>query len=92
MDSDTALAEQLYAAVGLLRRHARRIGGPPFGDQSTAPTTAQLELVRLVRRNPDLSVAGAATELGLAPNTVSTLVRQLAGTAGRWSRWPSSSP
>ena len=78
MDSDTALAEQLYAAVGLLRRHARRIGGRPFGDPPTAPTTAQLELIRLVRRNPDLSVADAAAELGLAPNTVSTLVRQLA--------------
>jgi len=78
MDTDTALAEQLYAAVGLLRRHARRIGGRPFGDHPTAPTTAQLELIRLVRRNPDLSVADAAAELGLAPNTVSTLVRQLA--------------
>jgi DNA-binding MarR family transcriptional regulator len=80
MDSDIALAEDLYAAVGLLRRHARRIGGRPFGDgtQPTAPTTAQLELIRLVRRNPDLSVADAAAELGVAPNTVSTLVRQLA--------------
>jgi DNA-binding MarR family transcriptional regulator len=80
MDSDIALAEDLYAAVGLLRRHARRIGGRPFGDgaQPTAPTTAQLELIRLVRRNPGLSVADAAAELGVAPNTVSTLVRQLA--------------
>ena len=78
MNPDTALAEQLYAAVGLLRRHARRIGGRPFGDQSTGPTTAQMELIRLVRRNPDLSVADAAAELGVAPNTVSTLVRQLA--------------
>ena len=34
MDSDIALAEELYAAVGLLRRHARRIGGRPFGDPS----------------------------------------------------------
>jgi DNA-binding MarR family transcriptional regulator len=80
MDDDTTLAEDLYAAVGLLRRHARRIGGRPFGDgaPAAAPTTAQLELIRLVRRNPDLSVADAAAELGLAPNTVSTLVRQLA--------------
>jgi DNA-binding MarR family transcriptional regulator len=78
MDPDTALAEELYAAVGLLRRHARTIGGRPFDDQATAPTTAQLELIRLVRRNPELSVADAAAELGLAPNTVSTLVRQLA--------------
>jgi DNA-binding MarR family transcriptional regulator len=76
MTADTALAEQLYATVGLLRRHARRIGGRPFPDG--APTTAQLELVRLVRRTPGLSVADAAAELGVAPNTVSTLVRQLA--------------
>jgi DNA-binding MarR family transcriptional regulator len=79
MDTDTALAEQLYAAVGLLRRHARRIGGRPWGDSAgdRAPTTAQLELIRLVRRTPGLSVADAAAELGVAPNTVSTLVRQL---------------
>ena len=77
MDSDTALADELYAAVGLLRRHARRIGGRPFGDQTNGPSTAQLELIRLVRRNPELSVADAAAELGVAPNTVSTLVRQL---------------
>jgi DNA-binding MarR family transcriptional regulator len=77
MDSDTTLAEELYAAVCLLRRHARRIGDRPFAHQPTAPTTAQLELIRLVRRNPGLSVADAAAELGLAANTVSTLVRQL---------------
>jgi DNA-binding MarR family transcriptional regulator len=78
MDTDTALAEQLYAAVGQLRRHARRIGVRPFPDG--APTTAQLELIRLVRRTPGISVADAAAELGVAPNTVSTLVRQLTGT------------
>jgi DNA-binding MarR family transcriptional regulator len=75
VDTDSALAEELYAAVGLLRRHARRIGGRPWG--SDGPTTAQLELIRLVRRTPGLSVADAAAELGVAPNTVSTLVRQL---------------
>jgi len=80
VDTDSVLAEELYAAVGVLRRHARRIGGRPFGDEPGAPTTAQLELVRLVRRNPDLSVADAAAELGLAANTVSTMVRQLADT------------
>jgi DNA-binding MarR family transcriptional regulator len=40
-------------------------------------SNAQVELVRLVRRRPGVSVAEAATELGLAANTVSTLVRQL---------------
>ena len=76
MTTDTALAEELYAAVGQLRRHARRIGVRPFPDG--APTTAQLELIRLVRRTPGISVADAAADLGVAPNTVSTLVRQLA--------------
>jgi DNA-binding MarR family transcriptional regulator len=70
------LAEDLYAAVGLLRRRARRIAGVPWAGD--APTTAQLELIRVVRRNPGISVADAAAELGLAANTVSTLVRQLA--------------
>ncbi|HEY1634071.1 MAG TPA: MarR family transcriptional regulator, partial [Acidimicrobiales bacterium] len=40
-------------------------------------TGAQLELLRLVRRRPGVSIADAAQELRLAPNTVSTLVRQL---------------
>ena len=40
-------------------------------------TGAQLELVKLVRRTPGVSVAQAAAELGLAANTVSTLVRRL---------------
>jgi DNA-binding MarR family transcriptional regulator len=75
VDDDTVLAEELYAAVGQLRRHARRIGGRPFSDPPR--TTAQLELIRLVRRTPGLSVADAAEALGVAPNTVSTLVRQL---------------
>ena len=40
-------------------------------------TGGQLELLRLVRRRPGVSIADAAQELRLAPNTVSTLVRQL---------------
>jgi DNA-binding MarR family transcriptional regulator len=40
-----------------------------------------LELIRLLNRRPGISVAEAADELHLAPNTVSTLVRQL-GDAG----------
>ena len=72
---DVALAEELFAAVGQLRRHGRRLGGGPW--PAAALSGAQLELVRLVRRRPGLSVAEAATELALAPNTVSTLVSQL---------------
>jgi len=41
-------------------------------------TEAQAELLRLVARQPGVSVGQAASELGLANNTVSTLVSQLA--------------
>ena len=40
--------------------------------------TAQSELLRLVAARPGISVAEAARELRLAPNTVSTLVGRLA--------------
>ena len=43
----------------------------------SALSDAQAELVRTVRRNPGISVAEAAAELGLVANTVSTLVGQL---------------
>ena len=73
---DVALADELFAAVGQVRRAGRRIAGGPGVDLSPA----QLELVRLVRRRPGVSVADAAAELGVAPNTVSTLVRHLTAT------------
>lgn len=69
------LADELLAAVGSLRRQARRSAGRPWPAELVSG--AQSELVRLVRRQPGISVAEAATELGLAANTVSTLVRQL---------------
>ena len=74
--ADLALADDLFAAVGQLSRHARRLGGGPLPAGNLSG--AQVELVRLVRRRPGLSVAEAAAELALAPNTVSTLVGQLA--------------
>lgn len=69
------LAEELLAAIGLVRRHLRRSVGRPF--PLSALTDSQAEVVRTVRRNPGISVAEAAAELGLAANTVSTLVGQL---------------
>src|SRR5665648_438557 len=74
--ADLRLADDLFTAVGQLRRHGRRLGGGPVS--AGALSGAQVELVRLVRRRPGLSVAEAAAELALAPNTVSTLVGQLA--------------
>jgi len=68
------LADELLDAVGVLRRRLKRLAGRPW--QSTL-TGSQVELLRLVRRRPSVSVADAADELGVAANTVSTLVGQL---------------
>ncbi|MFI5735397.1 MarR family winged helix-turn-helix transcriptional regulator [Kribbella sp. NPDC051587] len=66
------LADELLSTLGLVKRHLRRTTGRPF-----PLSDAQAELIRTVRRTPGISVAEAATELGLAANTISTLVRQL---------------
>lgn len=72
---DLPLAEQLFETLGSLRRQVRRVAGRPWpvGDLSGS----QIELVRLVRREPGIPVSSAADRLGLAANTVSTLVRRL---------------
>jgi DNA-binding MarR family transcriptional regulator len=70
----TELADQVLSAIASIRRSGRLVGRPV---ELADLTGAQLDLVRLVRRRPGISVAEAAAELRLAPNTVSTLVRQL---------------
>jgi DNA-binding MarR family transcriptional regulator len=79
--SSTAVIDQQHVADALLRQTARirRVGRRRQGrpEELARLTGAQLELVKLVRRSPGVSVAHAAAELGLAANTVSTLVRQL---------------
>jgi len=70
-----ALSGELLAALNSIRRSARRRARRPV--ELAELTGAQLELVRVVRRRPGISVADAAQELRVAPNTVSTLVRQL---------------
>jgi DNA-binding MarR family transcriptional regulator len=61
--------------MGALRRGLRRATESPWpGRQFTG---AQIELLRLVRRHPGLSVREAATQLRVKPNTVSTLIKQL---------------
>lgn len=67
-------ADRLLSTVARIRRAGRRQGRPV---ELRELTGAQLELLRLVRRQPGVSVAVAARELGLAANTVSTLVRRL---------------
>jgi DNA-binding MarR family transcriptional regulator len=78
-------AAALLDAMSSIRRTTRRRAGRPA--VLAQLTGSQLELVRLVRRRPGVSVAQAAEELRLAPNTVSTLVGQLTG-AGLMSRLP----
>jgi len=70
-----AVADRLLGAMATLRRAGRRLAERPV--VLSALTGAQLELVRVVRRRPGVSVAEAAEDLRLAPNTVSTLVGQL---------------
>jgi DNA-binding MarR family transcriptional regulator len=82
---DTALADELFAALGVFRRTARRAAGRPWPLDELVG--AQLELLRVIRRQPRISVAEAAAELGLVPNTVSTLVRQLVD-SGQLTRTP----
>jgi DNA-binding MarR family transcriptional regulator len=69
------LTRDLLAAIASIRRVSRRYSVRPV--ELSSLTGAQLELARLVRRCPGISIAGAAEELRLAPNTVSTLVGEL---------------
>jgi DNA-binding MarR family transcriptional regulator len=69
------MADSLLASTASMRRSGRRYGRRPT--ELATLSGAQLELVRLVRRRPGVSVADAAADLRLAANTVSTLVRQL---------------
>jgi DNA-binding MarR family transcriptional regulator len=68
--------DELLDAVSALRRALRRDVERPA--ELARLTGAQLELMRVVRRLPGITVSDAAAELRVAPNTVSTLVRQLA--------------
>jgi DNA-binding MarR family transcriptional regulator len=78
-----AAAAELFAAISVIRRTARRATRQAWADQPLPP--AQSELLRLAAARPGMTVADAAQELRLAPNTVSTLVGRLAE-AGLLSR------
>jgi DNA-binding MarR family transcriptional regulator len=69
------VAAELLELVGRLRRGLRRATAAPWPGRTL--TGAQMELARLLRRRPGLSVNQAAEALALAPNTVSSLVGQL---------------
>ncbi len=71
-----ALTSQLARVFGRigrgLRYHTRA------QREALAITQSESELLRLLDRRPGIRVHDAATELGIASNSVSTLVRQLA--------------
>jgi DNA-binding MarR family transcriptional regulator len=75
MQTSTELAAELLSTAGRFRRQVRRSGGGPR--IGSGLPESQAELLRLVGRHPEISVRHAATELGLAPNTASTLVSRL---------------
>jgi DNA-binding MarR family transcriptional regulator len=69
------LAAELSGVVGRFRRQLRRSAGHGF--DAARLTESQAELLWLVARQPGISVSAAAAELGLVPNTASTLVSKL---------------
>jgi DNA-binding MarR family transcriptional regulator len=76
-DLSSATAGELLAAIGLVRRTSRRAVRLAWRQEPLPP--AQSELLRLTAARPGITVADAAQELRLAPNTVSTLVGKLTG-------------
>jgi len=69
------LVSEVFGVVGRFRRQLRRSAGRGF--ESARLTESQSELLWLVGRRPGISVSVAAAELGLVPNTASTLVSKL---------------
>lgn len=70
-----AAAAELFTAISAIRRTARRAARQVWAQQPLSP--AQSELLRLAAARPGLTVAEAAVELRVAPNTISTLVGRL---------------
>ncbi|MDR0343660.1 MAG: MarR family transcriptional regulator [Nocardiopsaceae bacterium] len=68
-------AAGLLAAISAVRRTTRRAVRQAWPGEPLP--TSQSELLRLVAEHPGITVAAAARELRLAPNTVSTLVGSL---------------
>lgn len=68
-------AAELLAAISIVRRTTRRAVRLAWHEEPLP--AAQSELLRLTADRPGITVADAAQELRLAPNTVSTLVGRL---------------
>jgi len=69
------LSTRLLAVIGPLRRALRRAGRQDVPGYPLP--TSQADLLRVVRLQPGIGVGEAAQQLGVAANTVSTLVNQL---------------
>jgi DNA-binding MarR family transcriptional regulator len=75
MADPVALSDELMSTIAALRRVVRRNLRPTM--PGPALRGAHIELIRAVKNRPGIGVAAVARELGLAPNSVSTLVNQL---------------
>jgi DNA-binding MarR family transcriptional regulator len=75
MKSRIDLVTEVFGVVGRFRRQLRR--SVPRGFDSARLTESQAELLWLIGRRPGISISAAAAELGLVPNTASTLVSKL---------------
>jgi DNA-binding MarR family transcriptional regulator len=75
VESSTDVVTEVFRVVGRFRRQLRRSAGRGF--DSSRLTESQSELLWLVGRRPGISINAAAAELGLAPNTASTMVSKL---------------
>jgi DNA-binding MarR family transcriptional regulator len=74
-DLSRGQASDLLTAISIVRRTVRRATRQAWQQDPLPP--AQSELLRLAADRPGITVADAAQELRLAPNTVSTLVGRL---------------
>jgi DNA-binding MarR family transcriptional regulator len=77
-----AVSETLLPAIGSVRRLLSRLAGPVVAGSTASGSpvevsTSQREVLVVVRKRPGSPVAEIAHELGLAPNSVSTIVTQL---------------
>jgi DNA-binding MarR family transcriptional regulator len=77
-DTVTVAVPEVFRVIGRFRRQLRRSAGRGF--DSARLTESQAELLWLVGRQPGISVSAAAAELGLVPNSASTLVSKLVST------------
>jgi DNA-binding MarR family transcriptional regulator len=73
--TQSALAADIGRTLGRFRRQLRRAAGTGYAPGQLSES--QAELLRLVSHRPGVSVSVAAAELGLVPNTASTLVSKL---------------